>query len=229
MIKEEGYKKYKQIMFKSGRNIVPVRLFFDTDAALPPLQSEDSFKRSIKTPSETVKDSQVQGDKQNLVDASVGTERKEEVHKVETSIPPKLQPETKKALLIDSASFIPRAIDVVETTTLLSADQILLSGQTEPAPEDIAGSGLPPPTTSESTIEAQEELLSPQTQHAAEVVAVQKLASTPFTPDLSSTTTEDITRFDTMVKVEPAIMSSTPSPIEPLLEVSGQKNGESSE
>ncbi|KIH59426.1 hypothetical protein ANCDUO_10344 [Ancylostoma duodenale] len=227
MIKEEGYKKYKQIMFKSGRNIVPVRLFFDTDVALPPLQPEDSFKRSIKTSSEAVKDSQVQGDKQNLVDASVGRESKGEVHKVEIPTPPKQQSETKKALLVDSASFTPSPVDIVETTTILAADQILLNGQTESAPEDIAGSGLPPPTTSESTIEVQEELLSPQTQHAAEVVAVQRLTSTPFTPDLSSTTTEDITRFDTMVKVEPAIMSSTPSPIEPLLEVSSQRTEES--
>ncbi|KAL6735542.1 hypothetical protein Aduo_005973 [Ancylostoma duodenale] len=227
MIKEEGYKKYKQIMFKSGRNIVPVRLFFDTDVALPPLQPEDSFKRSIKTSSEAVKDSQVQGDKQNLVDASVGRESKGEVHKVEIPTPPKQQSETKKALLVDSASFTPSPVDIVETTTILAADQILLNGQTESAPEDIAGSGLPPPTTSESTIEVQEELLSPQTQHAPEVVAVQRLTSTPFTPDLSSTTTEDITRFDTMVKVEPAIMSSTPSPIEPLLEVSSQRTEES--
>ncbi|WKX95261.1 hypothetical protein Q1695_012036 [Nippostrongylus brasiliensis] len=49
-IKEEGYKKYQQMMFKSGRNIVPVRLFFDTDPLLPPRFQDDFSKRSI-TPS----------------------------------------------------------------------------------------------------------------------------------------------------------------------------------
>ncbi|EYC40660.1 hypothetical protein Y032_0603g538 [Ancylostoma ceylanicum] len=225
MIKEEGYKKYKQIMFKSGRNIVPVRLFFDTDPALP-LQPEDSFKRSIKTPSETAKGSPVQGDKHNLVDAAVGGEKRQEVQKVEIS-KPNPQLETRKALLVDSASFTPSAVNIVETTTLLNADQVLLNGQTESAPEDLAGSGLPPPTTSESTIEVQEELLSQQAHHAAEVVSVQRQTSTPFALDLSSTTTEDITRFDKMVKVEPAVMASTPSPTEPLSEVSSQRSEES--
>lgn len=217
------------ICFQSGRNIVPVRLFFDTDPPLPPLQVEDSFKRSVTAPSGSAKDSPVERNKLNIVDSTIAKEKKQEVHKVEIS-KQKLQPETKKALLVDSASFAPIAVNIIETTTLLSGEQVLLNGQTESAPEDVAGSGLPPPPTiSEGNSEVHEELLSQQTQHAAEVVTTERQISSAFAPDLGSATTEDITRFDKMVKVEPAQMASTTPSIEHLLEVTSEKTEGSSE
>ncbi|KAK6058884.1 hypothetical protein COOONC_03529, partial [Cooperia oncophora] len=51
-IRENGYKKYQQMMFKSGRNIVPVRLFFDTDPIGPPRKdTSEEFPKRVTSPS----------------------------------------------------------------------------------------------------------------------------------------------------------------------------------
>ncbi|KAK6739087.1 hypothetical protein RB195_020891 [Necator americanus] len=225
-LKEQGYQKYKQIMFKSGRNIVPVRLFFDTDAGLSFDQTEDSIKRSIPEPRTSVKDDTDLSDNKNFVDATVAEGKKHRPHKAVVAKENKLT-ELRTRPVIDSESIA--AADVTETTTMLSADQILLGGQIETIPEDVDGSGMPEPTTLESASVFQEELLSHRTPpHVPEFTAIKGTSITMSPTDAFS---EDITRFDKMVRVKPARVSTitTTSTEQPSEVTSGSRHEQSTE
>ncbi|VDK44273.1 unnamed protein product, partial [Cylicostephanus goldi] len=145
LLKEQGYKEYKKIMFKSGRNIVPVRLFFDTDPH-PEMLLEEPFKRSITSPAETDKNTKMVASAEKTFDGAAATKNQ-------------LQTTSKQALLLSPESPAPSTVAITKKGSVPVTEQILITGVTKGV-EDIDGSGWPPTTTIGSVLDAQEELLT---------------------------------------------------------------------
>ncbi|KAK5968475.1 hypothetical protein GCK32_010606, partial [Trichostrongylus colubriformis] len=151
-IRENGYKKYQQIMFKSGRNIVPVRLFFDTDPIGPPkIKESDEFaKRAIL--SSGLSDDKKVGEKLPVVDHSSQGQLKvtKEVNEADAHL---INSGNTNVLAIDKGASVPTS----ESTTPTNATAVEKNSPpavSEQPPsgiedEDMSGSGLTPSGTSE--------------------------------------------------------------------------------
>ncbi|CAJ0605707.1 unnamed protein product [Cylicocyclus nassatus] len=135
--------EYNRKIVESGRNIVPVRLFFDTDPH-PEMLLEESFKRSISSPAETDKTTKLVASAEKTFDGLAVTNQ--------------FQTTSKQALLLSSESPTPSTIAITKSSVPVR-EQILITGVTKGV-EDIDGSGWPPTTTIGSAIDAQEELLT---------------------------------------------------------------------
>ncbi|VDM52403.1 unnamed protein product [Angiostrongylus costaricensis] len=141
-IKQEGYKKYEQIVFKKGRNIVPVRLFFETDPVL--LTAGTNHNESAITSAGS-----------SNISEHLGADEKEAPEMDSFLAKNKREGNSEKSIIRTSSM----KLEHVSSTSLVDEDQMLLSGNAEVQPEDLNGSGMQPLTT-ESMEETHTKLLS---------------------------------------------------------------------
>lgn len=183
-IKQEGYKKYEQIVFKKGRNIVPVRLFFETDPVLltTGTNQNDSFITSA-------------GSSNNSED--LGAEEKEAPEMDSFLAKNKSEDNSEKSINRTTSMKLEHVIN----TAFVDEDQVLLSDNAEFQPEDLNGSGMRPLTT-ESMEETHTKLLPEEEKdlfehQIREIKPIEKhLMTTILTPpsliSVTSTTTPEI-------------------------------------
>ncbi|XGW07263.1 hypothetical protein V3C99_010448 [Haemonchus contortus] len=166
-IREDGYRKYQQIMFKSGRNIVPVGLFFDTDPIVPPrMEPTDEFAKRAITSSGSTDKKMVE--KVPVIDEGVLKDQKTQLKGLKKINETETMHINSGNTNIEPGSIAEKAVPVVAsepspaftTSTSTANHQVaqseqLAEGTEEELSEEAANSGLAPP----STRELQEELL----------------------------------------------------------------------